>query len=329
MQKFLFTMFCFFIISNKTVAQDTTGNGVPAFDSAAVLNDLMQLLDSTDVSASYGLVSVGITNRLFSLHNNNLNAKQSTTSALVYSPSLGYFHKSGFSVSAGASLVNRSGKGLGVTQYSVTPAYDLTNNRNWTFGISYSRYIIKDKYSPYSSPIQNDFYTYASYKKHWLEPGIAFGYSTGNYSEINQFTVQLTGNTFTDTGTYRLKAFSMMGSLAHDFEWSGIFGKDDAAGFTPSLMISLGADSTETVSHSILQTPGGQNLIRFLKRRKRLPKLQGKNSLQAQSVALSLDLNYSVGRFSVLPQLYLDYYLPETDEKRFTQTFTLSLGYSF
>ncbi|MES2850446.1 MAG: hypothetical protein V4685_15410 [Bacteroidota bacterium] len=324
MQKFFFLMLFFFIINSKTIAQDTPVNNAPAFDSAAVLNDLLLLLDSADISTSYALVSLGINNRLFSLHNNTLNAKQASTSTLVYNPSVGYFHKSGFSLSAGASLLNRQGKGFGATQYSLTPAYDLLNNQQWAFGVSYSRYFISDKYSSYSSPLQNDLYLYTSYTKHWLQPGIALGYSTGNYTEINKFTVQLTGNTYTDTGTYHLKAFSFMASVGHDFKWQRLFGKEDELGFTPSLLMNFGSDSTESVSHTL-----GQNLVRFLKRRRRIPRLGDKNSFEAQSVGASLDFNYAVGNFTILPQVYFDYYLPKTDEKRFTQTFTLSVGYSF
>lgn len=324
MQNFLCAVCCFFIICSKGVAQDTPVVETTTFDSAAVLKDLMALLDSANVSSSYGLASIAITNRLFSLHNNTLNAKQSSTSALVYNPSVGYFHKSGFSLSAGASFVNQQDKGLGVTQYSVTPAYDMVNNKNWALGVSYSRYFINDKYSSYSSPLQNDLYAYVLYSKPWLQPGIALGYSTGNYKEINKFTIPATGNTFTDTGTYRLKAFSLTASVGHDFAWQHIFGKEDELGFTPSLLMNFGADSTESVSHTL-----GQNLVRFLKRRKRIRALGDKTSLEAQSVAASLDFTYSIGSFTILPQVYLDYYLPETDEKRFTQTFTLSVGYSF
>lgn len=323
MQKILCAVCCFFIICSKGIAQDTPAIETAGFDSAAILKNLADILDSAGVSSSYGLASLSIGNRLFSLHNNTLNAKQSGSSAIVFSPSVGYFHKSGFSLSAAASLINRQGKGFGATQYSITPAYDRVNT-NWAFGISYSRYFIQDKYSSYSSPIQNDWYAYGLYSKPWLQPGIALGYSTGNYTEINKFTIQATGNTFTDTGRYRLKAFSLTASVSHDFEWQHIFGKEDELGFTPSVLMNFGADSTGSVSHTL-----GQNLVRLLKRRKRIRALGNKTSLEAQSVAASLDFTYSIGSFTILPQLYVDYYLPKTDDKRLTQTFTLSVGYSF
>lgn len=324
MQKILLITLLYLCVSEKAASQDTAIATETAFDSAAVLNDLLSLLDSADAPVSYGLVSVGMGNRLFSVRNNRLNARQSSTSQLVFNPSVGYYHKSGFSISAGSSLLNDSEKGFGPTQYSITPAYDLTGNKNWGLGISYSRYFPKDKYSVYASPVQNDIYAYVNYKKWWIEPGIAMGYSTGKYREINKFTVQSTGNTYIDTGTFALKTFSFTATASHDFEWDNIFGKKDALGFTPSLMVNFGSDSTETVSHTLFP-----NLLRFLKRRNRLPRLSGKNSFSAQSVAMSLDVTYSIGNLTLLPQLYLDYYLPATDEKRFTQTFTLSIGYSF
>lgn len=317
----LLLLFC----CERSFSQDTTtASAEPAFDSAAVLSDLMALLDSADNPVSYGLVSVGMGNRLFSVRNNRLNARQSSTSLLVLNPSIGYFHKSGFSISAGSSLLNDAAKGFGPTQYSVTPAWDLAGSQHWGAGISYSRYFATDKYSVYASPVQHDVFAYASYKKWWIEPGIAAGYSTGEYREINTFTVQATGNTYIDTGTYKLKAFSFTAMAGHDFEWQNIISKNDALGFTPSVMVNFGSDSTQTVSHTLFP-----NLLRFLKRRNRLPRLSGKNSFGAQSVALNLDLSYTVGNFTVLPQLYLDYFLPATEEKRFTQTFTLGVGYSF
>jgi hypothetical protein len=324
MQKIILIALLSFGCCEKAFSQDTAIAATePAFDSAAVLSDLMSLLDSAQAPVSYGLFSVGMGNRLFSVSNNRLNARQ-TTHRLVFNPSIGYFHKSGFSLSAGSSLLNDEKKGFGPTQFSITPAYDLTGNKEWGLGISYSRYIALDKYSVYASPVQNDVYAYVNYKKWWIEPGIAMGYSTGRYREINKFTLPSTGNTYIDTGTFKLRTFSFVASASHDFEWDNIFDKKDALGFTPSLMVNFGSDSTATVSHTLFP-----NLLAFLKRKNRLPKLSGKNSFSAQSVALSLDFTYGIGNFTILPQLYLDYFLPATDEKRFTQTFTLAVGYSF
>ncbi len=322
MQKFLLTVLSIVSLMIKVSAQNPVGDKTTVLDSTAIMQDLMSLLDSTDNPTSYALVSIGIGNRLFSLHNNQLNAKQATTT-IVYNPAIGYFHKSGFSLSAGASLLNDAKKGFGTTQYSITPSFELQDNNNWGFGISYSHYFIKDKYSSYASPVQNDIYTYVTYKKTWIEPGLALGFSSGNFTEIFKGKSQ-NGNEVIDTGTYKIKSFSMLVSASHSFDGHNIFNKKDGITFTPSLQLNFSSDSTQTVSHTI-----SPNFVRLIKRIRRLPKLQGKNSFEAQSVGLNLELNYAIGNFSILPQVYFDYYLPATVEKRFTQVFILSVGYSF
>src|SRR5829696_5103072 len=74
-------------------------------DSMDILKELMGLLDSAYKPTSYVFVNLGIGNRLFSIRNNALNAKQSVTSTVIYTPSLGYYHKTGFSIIGGASLL--------------------------------------------------------------------------------------------------------------------------------------------------------------------------------------------------------------------------------
>ena len=113
------------------------------------------------------IANIGIGNRLFSSKNNALNAKQEISSTLIYSPSLAYYHKSGFNINAGANLLN-DGERFGVNQYSVTPAFDLAGNKNFAVDISYTHYFVQDKFSKFSSPIQDDFFSSFSYKKIWL-----------------------------------------------------------------------------------------------------------------------------------------------------------------
>lgn len=312
-------------IMRMAQAQDSTLPAAAAFDSAALLNDLLSLFDTTGVAParSYTMLSMGVTNRLFSLRNNRLNAGQATTSTLVYTPSAGYYHKSGLSLSVGASLLDDLVKGFRATQFSITPAFDLTGSRYWQLGVSYTYFHITDRYSVYASPVQHDLYAQASYNKGWLQPGLAVGYSTGKFTEIFSFKLP-GGNLLVDTGNYRLNAFSLTASVGHDFDWEAIFTKSDALSFTPTLMLNLASDSTRSLSHTI-----GPNLLRFLSRNRRIPRLQGKNSFRAQSVGMSLNLTYSTGKWSFMPQCYLDYYLPATDQKRLATTFAVTAGYSF
>ncbi len=316
----LVSLFC--LLVRVSPAQDSPDPS-PAFDSLALMRDLLQLLDSAPPARSYGMMSLGISNRLFSLRNNRLNASQSATSTLVYNPSVGYFHRSGFSLSAGASLLNDMVQGFRASQFSITPAWDLTGQSHWDLGIAYTYYKVTDAYSIYANPVQHDLYAQAAYRKGWLQPGLAAGYSAGTFKEI--FTIRLPGgNTFIDTGTYRLRAFSLTPSVGHEFFREGVLTKNDALSFRGTLMLNLASDSTRSLSHTI-----GPNLLRFLSRRRRIPRLQGSNSFRAQSVGFSADLTYSTGRWTIMPQGYLDYYLPATDEKRLTATFAVTAGYRF
>jgi hypothetical protein len=48
-----------------------------------------------------------------------------------------------------------------------------------------------------------------------------------------------------------------------------------------------------------------------------------------ESMAFAGQLTYYYGKFYLQPQVYLDYYLPETTEKRLTTLFSITAGVSF
>ena len=326
MQKlFLFGILLFLVSSARSQGHTTDTIPDNGFDSTEVLKELMALLDSAKTPASYFSVEAGVGNRLFSIHNNRLNARQSSISTLVYTPSSGYFHKSGLSLSAGAYLLNEKDNGFGASQYSLMPAYSLLNNDAVGFSFSYTHLFVKDYFSPYASPIQNDFYTAFSYKKSWIKPGIAAGYSTGIYKQVieKDTTIGLIRRRLYDSTTNNLRSFSMMLSASHDFEWEHIFSSNDGFLFTPSVILNFGSYNIN-VTHKT----NAPNFVNNLIKRGRLPKLITSN-FRAESAGINLNCNYSIGNFSFSPQLYLDYYLQETDSDKFTQSFNFSAGYIF
>lgn len=325
MQKSFLFGILLFLFSTRSLSQTTDTMLNDGFDSTAVLNELIALLDSLKTPTSYFSVEAGVGNRLFSVHNNRLNAKQSSISTLVYTPSVGYFHKSGLSMSAGAYLLNGKDHGFGATQYSLMPAYNLLNNDAIGFSFSYTHYFVNDYYSSYASPIQNDFYTAFSYKKTWIEPGIAAGYSTGTYKQafIKDSAIGVIRRRLYDSATFNLQSVSAMLSASHDFEWENVLGSDDEFLFTPSVILNLGSYNIN-VTHKT----NAPNLVNKLIETGRLPKLITSN-FRAESVGLNLNCNYSIGNFSFSPQWYLDYYLQETDLDKFTQSFNFSVGYIF
>ena len=49
----------------------------------------------------------------------------------------------------------------------------------------------------------------------------------------------------------------------------------------------------------------------------------------AESVGIDFDLRYTMGKFTIEPDLYLDYYLPSTTTNRLSGVFSINLGYTF
>ncbi|MBC7890528.1 MAG: hypothetical protein H7Z13_21860 [Ferruginibacter sp.] len=324
MHKKFYLVIFFFLFACSGYSQTSPGSNLTEKDSVEILNQLIKLLDSSDTPSSYVFANLGVGNRLFSIKNYSLNSKQSTTNVVVYSPSIGYFHKSGFGLTAGVNLLNDGG-GLSANQYSLSPSFDLAGNKNIDFGISYTHYFIKNKFSPFSSPIQNDLFTSLTYKKPWLQPGIALGYSTGEYKEVNYKDTVIAGirRNIYDSVNYQLKAFSVTVTAGHQFLWYELLDKSDGLGFTPTLMANAGSAKT-TISHKT----NAFAFFNFLNKRGRIPKLQT-DKFEVQSIGLNLDLNYTIGHLTIEPQLYLDYYLPATDSKRFSQVFVFNVGYTF
>ena len=319
----LFITFLFFYFG---YCQVDPGNDLTAKDSLQILDDLKKLLDSTEAPTSYFQVSVGVGTRLYSENNNSINAKQSINNTIIYTSQLGYYHKSGFSLGVGANYLTESNSSFSANQFSISPAYDLLNNKTINAGISYTHYFVSNKFSPYSSPIQNDLYGYITYKKVWLQPGISLGFSAGEYKQVKRADTAIAGirRRLYDSATFRLKAFTMIPTVSHSFEWEKIIDKTDRFSFVPTLMLNLGSSKT-TISHKT-NVPAG--VINFLNKKGKIPKLQ-ENKFQAESVGLSLDVGYEIGRFSFSPQAYFDYYLQNTDENKFTSNFSFVIGLSF
>jgi len=109
-------------------------------------------------------------------------------------------------------------------------------------------------------------------------------------------------------------------TVGHDFAFYNLLSKKDELDFTPTLMLNMGSDKlTQTHTNRIFDRPA-------LSRRK---KSDFTNKFQLQSVAASFDFTYMVKKFFIQTILYLDYYLPETTENRFSTIFSVNAGFSF
>jgi len=309
-------------------------------DSAQMMVDsaIALIKELNNEKESYAQVGVGVGNSLFSVHNNALNAKQGS-SAFVFMPSVGYYHKSGLSLSAISYLLKEK-KMFGVNQYAVTPAYETPAGKDIDFLASYTHYFVKNEYSNYSSPVQNDFYASVIYKKPFIQPGFAIGYSFGEYKDVRRLDTAIAGieKHFYDSATNKIKTVSAIVSVQHEFDWNDVFKKNDGIIFTPALMLNLGQDNATSDAHTnigldpTLNTPArkalGNRLNKLLT--KRAAKLQT-TPFQAESAGLDLAAQYAIGIFSVEPHAYFDYYIPSSNNStsnRFTQVYSINFYFS-
>ena len=316
MLKYIFS-FIVLITSLSSIAQKKHTN-------KADMDSLKQGGDM-EKPTSYVRISAGVGNQLLSLSNKALNAQQ-VSNKVVFTPSLGYYHKSGFGISATGYLLSDSTTS-GLYQTALTPSYEYDGD-NLSSGISYTRYIVKNKYGGAIAPIQNDIYANLLFKKPWLRPGVAIGISNGVYKEINLVTVNLPGiglRSFIDTATTKTNAFTLIGMLEHTFEMGGLMSADDYLSFTPAIMLNAGSSKVVT-THQNRFTPNVQDNKRKFRGGTGQPDVI---PFGIQSIGANFNFAYSIGKFTFEPQLYLDYYLHDSDTNKFTQVYNIVFAFMF
>ena len=266
-------------------------------------------------------ISVGLGNGAFSSSNNAANAT-GIDNQIIFTPSIIYHTKNGFSFGATGFLTSDSANKLELYQTGISAAYDYYGKKVLA-GFSYTRYLSdKNKYNT-KSLYQNDFYGYIKRAKGILQPGLTSGFANGNYKEVVLVLRKrpLLGDTLVrDSTSNKASYFSVSGSVEHDFSFYKLFSKDDKLDFVPSLIVNFGSDKlTQTHLNKVFNR-------QILSSRKRV---EATNKFQLQSVAASFDFTYGIGKFFLQPNVYLDYYLPETTATRFAAIFSVTAGVSF
>ncbi len=295
-----------------------------ALDSMMANDAFLQLLNEKEKNAFD--ISIGIGNGAFSANNQAANAT-GITNQLIYTPGIMYRLKNGLSFGVTGYVTADSNKRATLYQTGLTAGYSYSNKKLNT-GISYTRFLSnKNKYNT-KSLYQNDFYGYIGKASGILQPRLALGYSAGNYKEVSytSFILKrpLRGDTLIsglDSTNNKSSYFSVSASVEHNFSFYKIFNKNDGLDFTPAIIVNAGSDRlTQTHTNKIFDRFRKLNAVK---------KVEVNNSFQLQSVAVSFDFTYSIGKFFLQPNLYLDYYLPQTTSQRLSTIFSVSTGISF
>lgn len=306
-----------------------------AIDSSQYYNDLFQdldaFLDSISAPRSYFIASVSLGKGYFNYKSKStvlLEASQKFT----YSPSMAYYHKSGLGLTVAGNIVNDANR-MNFFQASFSPSFDYVENKSFTTGFAYTRFVTKDSLSFYTSPLQNELYGYFTYRRGWIRPTVALSYGWGSRSEYAHREELITSLQLRRRGYVRVNTkesisdFSILTSVRHDFYWLDIFATTDHIRFTPQITFASGTQkfgfnqSSNTYATNLRTGSSvlfnSENIF-----------LDDNFKFQPLSLSLYLRSEYSIGKFFIQPQLVLDYYFPAT-EKNFTSLFSLTTGFSF
>jgi hypothetical protein len=302
-------------------------------DTTAVLDSLLKdfdsYLDSLAGPKSFFTVSTGIGTGFFSFNEKNT-VTMNTQKKLIFSPSAGYFHKSGLGIGASAyALLNN---GMSFYQYSVSPSFDCIK-KNFSTGIAYTRYFTKDSLNFYTTPIQNELFAYFSYKKWWIRPTLSLSYGWGSKEEYEKREASRLARLLESRSRYyviiknetSVRDFSATFSLRKDIDWYSVLSKADNITLTPIAMINAGTQNYGfNTSYSYNFSPVRANS---------LPSnsdISDNTQFAFQSACMALRGSYLKGRFLLQSQVLFDYFLQDIDSgSKLNTVYSVTAGLSF
>ncbi len=302
-------------------------------DSLLKNDPALRLIDKMTKPKSFFRINIGAGNNLFSDQSAYLESFQGNT-PMVITPSIEYDHKSGFGIAATGFWYDEN-NATNFYQFTLSPSFSYKKGKVADVFASYTHYFERDIYTSHASPIQDEFYASILFKKPWLKPGLSSSYDWGSYHEIVKIdtSVTLLGTRYNvhyiDSIGTSLQSFSISASVEHSFRFYNLFSIKDGMIITPQFSL-LGGVNSYNVSH----TSGIQNFLAFTKLkltriRHFLSQENNSGKFELQSAGFDLDINYTIGRFYVEPQLYMNYYLPQTNDNRLTAIYNFNIGITF
>src|SRR5436190_218630 len=249
MRKFYLPLFIAVFSCSVAAAQtdSLSAKDKAALDSMMANDEFLKMMKEDSKNSLD--VSIGIGNGAFSSHNNTTNAT-GVDNKLIYTPSVIYRTKSGFSFGVTGFLTTDSISNLELYQTGLTAGYDHYG-KDVNVGFAYTRYLSdKNKYNN-KSLYQNDIYGYIKKAKGIIQPGLSMGFDNGEYNEaafeifskkIHRLLPLPNGSDTVivisgiDSTHNKASYFSVSLSVEHNFSFYKLFSKDDELDFDPSLI---------------------------------------------------------------------------------------------
>src|SRR5687768_9630078 len=342
-RKFVFVLFLFWGVNTNAVAQETSPsdslfNEVVDYDE--LFNELDAFLDSLLAPRTYTVVNIGAGTGFYDYSSNEEFALKSKRD-LVLTPSIGYYHKSGFGINGTVAIVNEKRK-LNPYQLLTSVSYDYLKSMKFVTGVSASHFFTKDSLNFYTSPLKNELYAYFIYRDLWFKPSVSASYGWGTRNSVVEREEYITSlrnrskrNPIVDTTILTteeniaesINDFSLMFSVRHDFYWLNVFSKKDFVRLTPQINFITG---TQTFGFN--QTINTYSSLLNQKKNEFLPSennnLDERMEFQPLSISASLKSELTIGKYFIQPQFMVNYYLP-VPEKNISTAFALNTGFIF
>jgi hypothetical protein len=282
------------------------------------------------------LISIGAGNSFLNYQSTSTQPLQADKK-IIYSPSIGFFHKTGLGINLSSAFVN-DGSDFIPFQYVATGSYDYLKSDVFTTGVSYSHFFTKDTLLFYTTPIQNEVLLYVGYKKSWLRPSLTATYGWGSFTSYEERQEQikklrkknkngsLPGSTTVETEE-TVNDFSLAASIRHDFYWQNIINKKGVLRLTPRITFTSGTQKFgfHQTSSSYSATKAGGNKVSYIPEN---ITLDDELYFQPLSLAAFIKPELTFGNFFIQSQIAFDYYFP-ADSKNFTTNFSMNLGFLF
>lgn len=323
MKKALLIIFIFnsYIVS----AQNESGKDSTAFLDS-ILNEMDDILDEMIGRRSFFTATIGAGTGYFNFKNYQAESFSSQRK-LMLSPSVGFFHKSGFGLSATGYAVSE--EKLNFYQASITPSYDYIRPRQFSTGVGFTKYFTKDDLPFYSTPICNEISGYFSYKKSFIQPAVAFAYGWGSRTEYEEHKTDVylmrrfrNPRVITIRNEESVKDLSMLVSLRHDFDFRDVLFTGDLVSVTPVVVVSAG---TQNFGLNTSFSSNSKRINNFLPGNQYI---KDKTNFDSQSASAIVRVDYSISKFFIQSQFLLDYFLHSAD-KRLNNAFAVITGVNF
>lgn len=248
------------------------------------------------------------------------------------SPSIAYYHKSGFSGSLSAYHLLNAEKNPWF-EWDLSASYDYTKSKHFLTGISYTRYFFADSSDVPITPIKNELFAYFYYRDWWLQPGLSLDFGWGKNNQVLNFRDLGRRRRMVPESSVSGRDFNMILAVRHPFIFIDVLKYDDALLITPSLGLTLGTANYYSNMKAFQYAARSAKIKGDIKESKkdasgRPVESEQKTGFEPRAIDFTLNLSYMIGKITLAPSLTV--FKPfQGEDKSIMSYFTARASYSF